>query len=180
MSAADALDTIWQSYIDTIDCLKVASRCISTGRIEHLDKTGFIQTSKPEAEKKISASRKNADEFLILSLWAVFERSLFFHLQKESDRILQSAQTKLTLGIHEKIKDEIEYWRVDDVLDLFKTHIDPNLIGNAKQVKKYRDWVAHRNPNKLPTTNVPPHMAYKVLSEIASQLSEGESGSNAE
>ena len=33
--------------------------------------------------------------------------------------------------------DNIEHWRIDEVLDMLKDTIDPNLIGNAKQIKNY-------------------------------------------
>ncbi len=64
----------------------------------------------------------------------------------------------------------MEYWKANDILDLFKVVLNPELIGRAKQVKKYRDWVAHRNPKKGQPTNVPPKSAFKILSCVIEQI----------
>ncbi len=34
MSSANILDTVWDSYLTTIDCLKVASRSIEKGELD--------------------------------------------------------------------------------------------------------------------------------------------------
>jgi hypothetical protein len=48
---------------------------------------------------------------------------------------------------------------------------DKNLIGQAKQILEYRDWIAHgRNPDKYPSANITPKFAYNTLSEIVKQL----------
>ena len=53
---------------------------------------------------------------------------------------------------------------------MFKEITDPNLIGNAKQVKQYRDWVAHRNIDKGSPPKVAPQSAYQILSKILDDL----------
>jgi hypothetical protein len=60
----------------------------------------------------------------------------------------------------------VEYWRAEHILDIFKKNIDGALIGDAKKIKKYRDWVAHRNPRKPPPEDVTPEFACRILSEI--------------
>lgn len=170
MNRTESLDAIWQSYQTNLDCHRVAIRGISKGNLVALEKTGFLNTPIDEAKQKIQISRAAADDHVILSLWAVFERSLLSRLQSENKRILAEPQTKITHGVYQKIDDELEYWRIEDVLDIFKIAIDPTLIGGAKQIKKYRDWVAHKNPRKSRPQNVPPENAYKLLREISSQL----------
>ena len=64
----------------------------------------------------------------------------------------------------------MEYWRIADVLDLLKEHVDSDLIGQAKQIKQYRDWVAHRNMVKGVPADIPPQSAYIILSEILDKL----------
>jgi hypothetical protein len=170
MSETKALDDIWESYQTTLDCLQVASREISKGTLDALEKTGFLNTPVDVARQKIQTSRDTADDHVILSLWAVFERSLVAHLQNENRRLLSEPTTNLTRNIHQKIDEELEYWRTEDVLNIFKAAINPDLIGQAKQVKKYRDWVAHKNPKKLPPSNIPPEAAYKLLCAISTEL----------
>ncbi len=55
---------------------------------------------------------------------------------------------------------------MDDVLDLFKPLVDPDQIGIAKQIKDYRDWIAHRNPNQPPPAQTEPRTANSVLAAI--------------
>lgn len=170
MSQDSPLEPIWQSYVDTLDCLNVTSRCISDGAIEYLEKTSFSQEKVSDARRRISESRKSADDLVIVSLWAVFERVLIDHLQSEGRRILHVTPSAFTAGVHQKIDGDIERWRVGEMLDLFKSSgVDPSLLGSAKDIKKYRDWVAHKNPKKIPP-NVPPSTAYRTLSELHDQL----------
>lgn len=170
MSGTEALDEVWQSYQTTVDCLKVTMRGISRGAVDVLEKTSFLNSPVGEVEQKIKMSRDTADDHVIVSLWTVFERALVTYLQSENRRMLVQPLTRITQGVYQKIDDELEYWRTEDVLDIFKVAIDPNLIGNAKQIKKYRDWVAHKNPRKGRPQNVPPESAYRVLREISVEL----------
>lgn len=170
MTSNKPLDAIWQSYLESIDCFKVASRCISAGDTKYLKNTEFLNEKVGSAEEEIARARKNADDFVILSLWAVFERLLLDEIQNESKKMLKASGSTFTSKVFDKIEKEVEYWRTDDVLDLFKGRVDSNLIGNTKQIKQYRDWVAHRNKNKIPTQNITPEMAYKILSTVTNEF----------
>jgi len=60
------------------------------------------------------------------------------------------------------------------ILDLLKKSIfttNSHIIGQAKQILTYRDWVAHgKNPNKLPSSNITARFAYKILNKIVETL----------
>lgn len=172
MKAIETLDDIWRTYEVTVDCLKIASRSVDLNALNTLKKTSFVTSTKDEAKKNIDESRANADDYVILSLWTVFERNLFACLLWESKRIISNSQHSFTQKVYQKIDDELEYWRIDDALDIFKTVIDPQIIGQAKQVKQYRDWVAHKNPKKSQPQIVTPKMAHDVLSKITVLLDE--------
>jgi hypothetical protein len=169
MNATDSLDAIWQSYQTTIACLRISTRAVKNGNIAAIEKTSLLHDPVDEALRKIEKSREIADDNVILSLWTVFERALLLHLQNESKILLTAPHSKMIPVFQKKIED-VEYWRIDEVLDIFKFAIDPTLIGSAKQIKKYRDWVAHKNPKKGRPQNVPPQIAYQILSEISKQL----------
>ncbi|MEW6235905.1 MAG: hypothetical protein AB1656_11000 [Candidatus Omnitrophota bacterium] len=170
MSSKNVLDPIWRSYKTTIDCLKIAERVLENENISLKEKTKFAEWEKEEAEDRIYESRTFADDHVIVSLWAVFERKLLDYLQKEGNRLLLGAATNFSLQVHRKIESEMEYWKSDDILNIFKTVVDPDLIGNAKQVKKYRDWIAHKNPNKNAPSNISPLGAYEILKKIIMDL----------
>jgi len=168
MNSTNILDPIWESYLTTIDCLKVASRSIENNELHLMSKTRFVSSPIDKAKVMISDSREKADDFVIVSLWAIFERKLLENVQVEGRKLLQKTPTTFNTQVHQKVENEMEYWKSDDVLDLFKSVVNSNLIGNAKQVKKYRDWIAHKNPKKGPPSNVPPQTAYRILSDIIS------------
>lgn len=172
MNSANLLDEVWETYQTTKDCLKVASRSIDKSELHLLKSTNFINLSSNEAVPLIEKSRVNADDYVILYLWAVFERQLYEYLQNECRKILDNDGSNFNKHVHKKIDTDIEYWKIDDTLDVFKAIVEPNLLGNAKQIKKYRDWIAHRNPRKGQPDNVSPQKAYEVLSDILSCLEE--------
>lgn len=172
MKATDVLDNIWHTYQVTNDCLKIASRSVDISDLNLLKKTRFMTSTIDEAKQDIQESRANADDYVILSLWVAFERKLFEYLLWESKRILNDNPNVLTQKVHQKIEAELEYWRIDDALDIFKAIIDSQIIGQVKQVKRYRDWIAHKNPKKAMPQIVTPKMAYSVLLEITRLLEE--------
>jgi hypothetical protein len=170
MKSNTLLDCIWQTYEVTCDCLKVAQRSVSKKDLRLLNKTKFITISEEQAGDWISKSRKDSDDYIILSLWAIFERIMIECLQEQGKKILDHLPSDFNKKVYDKIESEIEYWRIDDILDIFKGTIDSHLIGHVKQIKAYRDWIAHRNIKKVPPSNVLPQTAYKVLSEILAEL----------
>lgn len=179
MSSSEVLDEVWHSYLGSIDCFKIASRCVSDADANYLKYTDFLSEKTDSAASWIMEARKNADDFVVLSLWAIFERLLVEEVQKESRKMLSGNELLLfTSKVHSKIEKEVEYWRADDVLDLFKGRVDADLIGNVKQVKRYRDWVAHRNQKKSKPKDVTPEIAYKILSAVAKEITFSQCGSD--
>ena len=170
MSSSNILDDIWQSYQATVDCFKIAGRSVK--RKEHRLLSGTNYQSKPfeESDKLIDKIRSDADDYVILSLWAVFERKLLEYLQRLSKEISEKKGSDFNKKVQNKIENEIEYWKLNDILDLFKVVVDPELIGNAKQVKRYRDWIVHRNLKKGKPDIVSPIKAYEILSDIIERL----------
>ncbi|QTA78108.1 Uncharacterized protein dnl_03200 [Desulfonema limicola] len=170
MSSKFSLVQIWKSYEVMRDCLKIAQRSISENNLQLLKKTIFLTGLKNEAEKQIKSGQNDANDYVILSLWAAFERIIIEYIQIQGQKILDIPPSDFNKKVHSKIERDIEYRKTEDVLDMFKSYIDSDLIGQAKQIKKYRDWVAHRNVNKGTPANVPPHNAYRILSEIIDKL----------
>jgi hypothetical protein len=50
-----------------------------------------------------------------------------------------------------------------------KEIIDPQLVGDVKQVQQYRNWVAHGRTGRMPP-NIIPKMAYERLKDFLDQL----------
>ncbi|MBF0103013.1 MAG: hypothetical protein HQK77_19115 [Desulfobacterales bacterium] len=116
MSSNEILQEIWQSYQSTIDCFKIADRSVDKVDYHLLHKTNFLNISPEKADELIRKSRLAADDYVILSLWAVFERKLFEYLQRLSQKISDGNGSALNKRLQYKIENEIEYWRLDDIL----------------------------------------------------------------
>lgn len=166
MKASDALNNAWHTYQVTRDCLQIASRSIESENLNFLKSTSFINSPIDKCKQDIMESRNNANDYVILSLWIIFERNLLEYCLIENEKSLNNNLNPLSKKISEKISNDIEYWRIDDVLDIFKSLVDPNLIGQAKQIKKYRDWIAHKNLKKPRPQSITPEMAHSVLLKI--------------
>lgn len=172
MSSSDALDDIWYVYQTTLDCLKVASRSVDQGEtsLSLFKNTNFVSFSHEEAHEHIALGRSRVHDHLILSLWTVFERQLYSYLQKEFARLLSNASSDFSRIFQAKVEREIEYWRIEDVFKVFEFLLDKNVLEEAKQIKKYRDWITHRNPKKGNPGTITPRRTYRVLSEILASL----------
>jgi hypothetical protein len=96
----------------------------------------------------IETSRQASDDLTIVSLWATFERHLVQYLQTKSQKLREIEPSELGVRLQDRLNEDLERWRPDDILDLFKGQVDSNLIGQAKQIKDYRDWIAHKNPRR--------------------------------
>lgn len=77
-----------------------------------------------------------------------------------------------------KFKSAVEYWRFDEILDLFKPDLDVDLVGRVKQIKRYRDWIAHRNTDKTVPSQAAPDAAFEVLTKVIRQIDHAHVTSN--
>jgi hypothetical protein len=162
----NSLEDVWNSYRVTVDSMKVAERAIDRQYSDLFNSTDFAKRTLEE----VSKGRNDADDLFVLALWAVFERTLRDYLAAEGPKPLESEGNPFHSRLSGKIRHDMEYWRNEDVLDVFKSVTDNRLIGHAKQIKRYRDWVAHRNPRHTRPASVTPRNAYKTLMEIVSTL----------
>jgi hypothetical protein len=148
------------------ECLEIATRVVEAERTDLLKGTDFGAASRQQAREWIGQARKDADELAIVALWAWFERYLVEYVKVRAEALRTSKPAAFAEELKDTVTEQIEYWRIDDILDLFKSVIDANQIGVAKRLKKYRDWVAHRNPNRVPSARTDPTSAYSLLAAI--------------
>ncbi len=170
MPSRNPLAPIWTTYQVTKDCLKVTQRAVKNAQVRLLSGTDFVTAPPQTSAKRIQRSRLEWDEYVVLSLWVAFERSIVSFIQTKGRVILQEQPPSLADSLYAKYETEVEYWKTDDVLDLLKGDINGRLLGDAKNIKKYRDWIAHRNPRQSPPGIVTPYFAYRVLSDILIQV----------
>ncbi|MBN1974359.1 MAG: hypothetical protein JW787_12020 [Sedimentisphaerales bacterium] len=171
MNYDNPLLPIWEFYQITGDCLKVAQRTINRENEYFMRDTGFIGKSIEDATDKIVKSRRETEDYVVLSLWIAFERFMFNHVQEAGSILLEKHPLSFSQKLFDKLTDAVEYWKVEDVLDMFKNGmVSTQLIGDAKNIKKYRDWIAHKNPKKATPSKVTPETAYKILSTLMYEI----------
>jgi hypothetical protein len=96
-----------------------------------------------------------------LALYTVFERYVVEYAQKMTEPIQTVGPEDFGQRLHLRVGDGIKRWNLEDFLNLFKTIIDAT--QEIREVKRYRDWVAHRNPRRQPSAQTDPASAYRVL-----------------
>jgi hypothetical protein len=170
MAPDNPLESIWRTYQVTRDCLKIAQRTVRRADARFLRGTDFLGDSSQVSAERIQRSRNESDDFVILSLWVAFERVVLSFLREKGRGLLAVQPASLARGLYEKFENDIEYWKVEDLLDLFKQNIDAQLIGAAKNIKRHRDWIAHRNPRRPSPGVVTPAFAYRILSETLEHI----------
>ncbi|MGS1035950.1 hypothetical protein [Burkholderia glumae] len=167
MSFNNPLAAIFQSYVVAGDCLKVARRVLEApdDRLSPEQKTrlgrntGFIGNTGAEADQALKGAKDQVTDLAILALFATFERVIIERVQLAKERI-DGGQPQGYFGLlSKKFDDAVEYWRFEDILDLFENEVDGKTRGDVKQIKGYRDWIAHRNP-KRPVQKLPRGAVY--------------------
>lgn len=168
----ESLERVWESYQLTVDSIKVSRRAVESEPAPNplLFGTNFWGALTTKTAHQLDTARNDVSDLFILALWSVFERKLRDHMESEGPRPLEASAFPFHHRLATKVQTEMEYWRNDDVLDLFKSIVAPELIGRAKQIKQYRDWVAHRDPKRPRPPSITPRTAYSTLAEIFESL----------
>lgn len=178
MNTNPKIKNIWKTYRVIRDSFKVTTRSVEQNNIALLKKTNFFNQEKDIVTQDIKTCRNAADDYVILALWAVFERHILETIIQESNKLLDEEPSSFNRSVHAKVTDAIEYLKLTELLDLLKPLVGSDLVGQAKNIKKHRDWLAHRNPKKPSPGNVAPGVVYRVLSEIVNILDTYDSSSS--
>ncbi|SRR6266851_4443495 len=169
MPSLSALDSIYTQYELANDCFKIAARA-TRNKIDNLLKETAFEVSTGTAQKKIQKTRADTADLTVAAMWAYFERDLIDYVQRKGERLARLKPKPFTENFSAKLISEIEYWRAPELLDLFSGHINSDLLGQAKQIKRFRDWVVHRNPNKPAPIKTDPVTAYRVFKNIITAI----------
>ncbi len=103
------------------------------------------KTNLYEKMEVLNESRNMIEDLFIVELFACLERFL-------RDKLINCIDLQKCNFDPKRILNHLEYMKIEDILDSLKGIIDSNTIGFIKQMKSYRDWVAHgRNPERPPS-----------------------------
>lgn len=133
------------SVYETIkDSMKVTRRSINKNLFTLHRQTDFFVEGKDDALDKLFKAENELDDIMVLSI-----------INKTVERINIAAV------------ESIERWTITDIIDILKDVVPDELRGRAKQIYKYRNWVAHgKNTDNLPPSMTDPKTAYAVLSDF--------------
>ncbi len=174
--AVEQLDAVWRTWRFQHDALRVVLRTLRR-RAEDakapgmLAKTLYEVAETAQCERDIQACQKTAAEFAVLGMWAIFERRVLQRLEQECHKMLVQPANSFNAAVTAKVAGDVEYWKIDQALDLIKPLVaDAGLLGQAKQIKQFRDWVAHRNPRKPTPPQTDPGMVRVLLKQLVRAL----------
>ena len=172
---SNPLTPVWNAYNTSQDAFRIAKKAINhPDKVLLLKKTQLRLQSISDAETHITQSVEIIEDLFVLSLWSSYERFVRIYLQQKGAKLKTIQPIILAHPIYAYFCDEVEFWKPNQILDLLKNTLfttQPHLIGQAKQILAYRDWVAHgKNQDKQPSSNITAPFAYKVLNEIVETL----------
>jgi hypothetical protein len=163
------LERVPDSYYFTRDALTITQRIIDqtltdSSAASVLLRTQYEQSSRDTATNELLRCNELWEDYVILALWAEFERVLaqfistrFPYLAQPNDTPpLQEALQKA----HEKF---IERAFTDDRINLFKKWVPDAYLTITHQIKDYRNWVAHQNAGRARPKRVDAETAYLCL-----------------
>ncbi|MGC8603159.1 MAG: hypothetical protein ACP5VS_05655 [Desulfomonilaceae bacterium] len=162
----DPLESVWTTYVTTQSSFKVTKRVSGRKDLSLLSKTNLVPVDGLSTTSLINSARDELEDLLILAMWAKFERYLIEYIQGVGAVLDTARPVSLAGNLHEKFELSVESWKSTDVIDLFKDIVDENLRGHAKNIKKYRDYIAHKNPRNEDAPKTDPATAYRVLSNF--------------
>jgi hypothetical protein len=170
MNFDNPLLPVYKAFSVANDCFKVVMRTIETQSEELIHRTEFSDTTPAQVNVALENAEKQASDLAILALFATFERFVIEHLQTANRLLAAGHPQQYSSKLAKKFESEVEYWRFVEVLDLFKGEVDSDLIGKVKQIKQYRDWIAHRNPNRSIPLQTTPKATLEVLTTMIEQI----------
>lgn len=169
MPFVNPLTDIYRAYEVAADCFKVSQLAIDGGAADYLRGTQFIGNTPDEAAESVELASSQAADLVIVALWATFERQIIERLQTRGAELSTGHPPGYSERLATRFRNEVERWPLHHILELFQDEIDKELIDRVVQIKRYRDWLAHRNPSKRPRV-VDPTTSFNLLSTLLQHL----------
>ena len=124
----------------------------------------------PEAvQAAAESSLAHLDDLAVVVLFSVFESAVRHRTGEEVDKEAAGLRHPAMKGIAKEAKERIEVGSFFKVLEFYKEGIDPTLVEQVNQVRRYRNWVAH-GKRGLPVANVDPDAAFERLGRFLKVL----------
>jgi hypothetical protein len=169
--ASRVLDDIVSRYELEKDLLKIAARAVHAADASLLMDTQFIGRAAASAEADLDTLRARLDDMTVVELWIEFERFMVRHVMATITIAAFGAPTSFVPKLTERIERQVEFTRFDELLGLYKGWLNQNDLDHIKEIKRYRDWISHRNPKKKRPPSISPGPAKALLSRAMDAVS---------
>lgn len=103
MNTVAMLDALFNTYIVTMDCLKIAGRSVKLKYLASIQGTEFMEAPQDVAMLQIAECRKSTEDYFVLALWASFERNLLNIIMFEGRKAFDVKSSAFNQKIHQKI-----------------------------------------------------------------------------
>ncbi len=161
---------VLESYLYIRDALTITDRVIDVSSSDldvaaQLVGTRFEQASRDSATEELLRSYDVWEDYIVLAFWAAFERELIDFISRRFPYAAQPRDTsEVEIAITRAHDRFVERGSIDERLNLFKNLVPADLLTIAHQIKDYRNWVAHQNPNRSRPKKVDAEMTFRYLS----------------
>ncbi len=158
------LDEHMKAFHTAMAAIKVPRRVLDQ-RPNPVSNTGLHGLTVKEGHEMLDQAEGQLDKLVAFALFAAFERTLRDYLSDNLDPIGANATTPQELGakLHEFLRNGVDHWRLDDVIELYAPPVPDHDVSNAKNIRTYRNRVAH---GTAPPNAIPPLTAYTQLTSF--------------
>jgi hypothetical protein len=165
----------WRWYQSTRDHLQLFQRLARKywGQLPFEGPLGrddaFRELKAADVQDAVAFSLGHLDDLAVVVLFSVFEATVRDLTVREIRREGGVLHHPALRGAVREAGERIEVGSFFQVLEYYKEGVDPNLIEEVNQVRRYRNWVSH-GKRGAPAANVEPEVAYDRLRRFLSVL----------
>ena len=170
MFSNSPLRPIVEAYRAGHDCFTIVATSLDLKGGERTKQKELHRADVENLSAVIETAEQQVSGLTVLALFASFERFLIEHLQTANRLLAAGYPPAYTAQLAKKFEGEVERWRFDAILGLFKHDVDPVLISEIMKIKRYRDWIAHQNPAKACAEPCNPERVFALLTDFIEQV----------
>lgn len=163
------LDKVMAWYEVSLECQTIMHKLINK-RPEIIPLESTLATKElKETLDLLTKSIEELNDLAIVSLVSIFEQTLLTHIRTFIQKQMRPTN-QMTNKLTDYVVQQTERGKFTEIMDLFKSVVDPQVIGMVKQVYTYRNWVAHGKKTMKTPPKIDPILAYERLSEFLVQI----------
>ena len=170
------LDEAWQWYSSTRSSLLSFAR-LGRKHWDHFPEESPLWRDDSfrslDSERIVQDSELGLEhlrDFAVMIFFSVFESIVRDRVIEQVEEERKTITGELLIGLIDASLRDFRKQRFHSVLEIFKG-IDPGLVEEVNQVRRYRNWVAHGRQSRRPDA-VDPEMAYRRLGRFLEAMTQ--------